>query len=49
MNSEMYKTTLETTDRAAKMMTKAEWVIMEHPTGYRTAYSKLSQQHGSNG
>ncbi len=46
MNSEMYKTTLETTDRAAKMMTKAEWVIMEQPNWIiATAYSKLPQQH----
>lgn len=45
MNSEMYKTTLETTDRAAKMMTKAEWVIMEQPNWIiATAYFKLKQR-----
>ena len=46
MNSEMYKTILETTDRAAKMMTKAEWVIMEQPNWIiATAYSKLTEKN----
>ena len=46
MKSEMYKTILETPERAAKMMTKAEWVIMEQPNWIiATAYSKLAQRN----
>ena len=46
MKSEMYKTILETTDRTAKMITKAEWVIMEQPNWIiATAYSKLAQEN----
>ena len=39
---EMNKTILETTDSAAKLTTRVEWVIIEQPSWtMATAYSKL--------